>query len=233
MPAELALRIALAARELDAVDSAFLLRAVLAISGEPLSAVRMERVRVSRLRSRLQEQAAAAGLCLNLAERQLQRAVSLLRGRGVQIPELPLPAPCSYCEGDLHNSLRIAFASNQGERLDAGFANCARFLIYQVSAVACLLIDLREARPMQHPEQRLDARIELLKDCHLLYSTSIGGPAAAKLVRAGVQPLKVEQPVPARDIVIQLQQVLLGVPPPWLIKAMAINKLSCQQGESA
>jgi hypothetical protein len=32
------------------------------------------------------------------------------------------------------DSIRIACASNRGERLDGHFGSCARFLIYQVSA---------------------------------------------------------------------------------------------------
>jgi nitrogen fixation protein NifX len=233
MPAELALRVALAARELDAVDSALLLRAVLAITGEPLSAVRMERVRIARLRTRLQEQAACSGIDLVLAERQLQRAVSLLRGRGVQMPQLPLPVPHGYREGELHDSLRIACASNRGECLDGCFANCARFLIYQVSATADLLIELRAPLSESRAQDRLDARAELLNDCHLLYTLSIGGPAAAKVVRAGIHPLKVDRAVPAREIIGQLQQVLAGAPPPWLVKAMEADKPGRLHGEWA
>ena len=47
-----------------------------------------------------------------------------------------------------------------------------------------------------------------IKDCHLVYVQSIGGPAAAKVVRAGAHPVKIAKAAPARDILAQLQQSL-------------------------
>ncbi len=228
LPAALALRIALAARELEGVDTARLLRAVLAVTGEPITVTRLDRVRVSRLRARLLEQACAHDSALVLGERQLQRAVSLLRGRGVRMPEIPLPVPEAYRDGDLRDSVRIACASDQGECLDGSFGTCARFLIYQISPSASRLIDLREpAQPRAAEQDRLAQRAELLQDCQLLYTLSIGGPAAAKVIRAGVHPIKIAGPAPVRDIVAELQRVLATAPPPWLAKAMSAGRAHC------
>lgn len=51
---------------------------------------------------------------------------------------------------------------------------------------------------------------------------SIGGPAAARVVNAGIHPLKRPQ---AGDIPVlplrELQQVLGGEPPPWLARSSA------------
>ncbi|OCR22533.1 protein NifY [Pseudomonas syringae] len=220
LPAHLALRIALAAREIKGMDSARLLRAVLAVTGEPITASRLEKLRLSRLRARLLIPTEGSAQPQAINERQLQRAVSLLRGRGVQMPQEPLPTPEAYRDGDLRDSVRIACASNQGECLNGSFGNCARFLIYQISPKASRLIALREPAPVQEEEDRLVRRAALLHDCQLLYTLSIGGPAAAKVIRVGVHPIKVAAPVPAREIVEELQRILASAPPPWLAKAM-------------
>lgn len=212
LPAHLALRIALAARELSGVDTAQLLRSLLAITGEPITEARLDKLRLNRLRAQLQ--------AAHVGERQLQRAVSLLKGRGVQMPEEPLPVVEAYRDGDLRDSVRIACASDSGERLDGSFGACNRFLVYQISPTASRLIDLREPGPVAEDEDRHAKRAELLHDCQLLYTLSIGGPAAAKVIRRGTHPVKVLQALPAREIVEELQQVLASAPPPWLAKAM-------------
>lgn len=221
LPAHLALRIALAARALKGMDTARLLRVVIAAVGEPITETRLRKLRASRLRKRLHEEA-ANGPPFLFTERQLQSALGLLKGRGSQMPEEPLPVPRACREGDMENAVRIACTSNSGERLDGIFNTCARFLIYQVSPDESRLIDLREPGPVQRNEDRHARRAQLLQDCQLLYTLSIGGPAAAKVVRAGVHPVKVSKPLPAREIVEELQRVLASAPPPWLAKAMGI-----------
>ncbi|MGB1110107.1 MAG: dinitrogenase iron-molybdenum cofactor biosynthesis protein, partial [Gammaproteobacteria bacterium] len=62
--------------------------------------------------------------------------------------------------------------------------------------------------------------------CQLLYVASIGGPAAAKVVRAGVHPIKLppNAEVPEADTLLEgLQVTLSGNPPPWLAKAMGAS----------
>ena len=69
------------------------------------------------------------------------------------------------------------------------------------------------------------ARSEMLSDCQIVYVQSIGGPAAAKVVRAGVHPVKVPLPVPAAEALARLQAVL-DAPPPWLAKIMGVEAKS-------
>lgn len=54
---------------------------------------------------------------------------------------------------------------------------------------------------------------------------SIGGPAAAKVVRAGVHPVKIPGSSPARETLVRLQAVL-DAPPPWLAKIMGVDAAS-------
>jgi nitrogen fixation protein NifX len=125
---------------------------------------------------------------------------------------------------DLSGSIRVAFCSNDGERLDGHFGSCLRFLIYQVAAHEARLIALREAPAAAGPlrgEANIMQRVNLISDCHLLYVLSIGGPAAARVVNRGVHPLKQDAAGPIRERLDALRQVLADGPPPWLARIIA------------
>ena len=126
-----------------------------------------------------------------------------------------------YQPGELPGSLRVAFCSNDGERLDGHFGSCLGFLIYQVTEREARLIALRDAPVPAGPlrgEENIMQRVNLISDCHLLYVLSIGGPAAARVVHRGVHPLKRAQAGPIRQELDALRAVLVNGPPPWLAR---------------
>ena len=138
-----------------------------------------------------------------------------------------VPAPHPYSDGDMPRSVRVACASNNGEMLDGHFGSCARFLIYQVSPAETRLVDVRSglrtggAEDETPHEDKTADRVDLVRDCELLYVVAIGGPAAAKVVNAGVHPVKFPGGKHVSEVLCPIQQVLGGTPPPWLAKAMA------------
>ena len=209
---EIALRIALAAQELEGTDAAGLLNVLTELTGLPPSAEKLAKLKPKQLR-----QAAGGELAGGDAE-SLKTACAILRGE--RMHEAPLPEAEPYREGDLPNSLRVACASNDGELLNGHFGSCRYFLIYQVSADEVRLVDVR---PTEGPERKDDKnayRAELIRDAQVLFVASIGGPAAAKVVRAGVHPIKHPQGGEARDKISELQRKIACSPPPWLAKAM-------------
>ncbi len=212
---EIALRIGLAARLLPEVDARVLLRALLEIMGEPITAAKLSRLRIGRLKT------AANGALADVDSGTLQQTLALLKGQGVERAPEPLPMIEAFLPGDLPGSVRVACASNGGESIDGHFGSCARFLIYQVGPEHMRLIDIREPGAVPESEDRNAYRAQLLADCRVLYTISIGGPAAAKAVRAGLHPIKLSEAAPARDTLARLQMVLAQeLPPPWLQKAM-------------
>ncbi|MDJ0741798.1 MAG: dinitrogenase iron-molybdenum cofactor biosynthesis protein [Xenococcaceae cyanobacterium MO_167.B27] len=128
-----------------------------------------------------------------------------------------------YQEGDMPNSIRIAVASNTGEQLDGHFGSCHRYLIYQLSAEEIKLIDARSAIEADLQEDKNGFRVDLIKDCPVLYVVSIGGPAAAKVIQAYIYPMKVEQGGSAREILADLQKAIRTSPPPWLAKILGVG----------
>jgi nitrogen fixation protein NifX len=215
MTREAALRIALAAKALD--DSNGVHGLVHALSdklGLPLTENKLSAITVDDLRE-----------IFTVDPERCKSAVRLLWGEGVIGSDIPMP---DGAEDDMPRSIRVACASNRGEDLDGHFGSCERFLIYQVAPGGIRLIATRSTLNADHAEDRNASRAELINDCQLVYVQSIGGPAAAKVVRAGVHPVKIAQSVPARECLAQLQ-VTLNSPPPWLAKVMGVKAASLEK----
>jgi nitrogen fixation protein NifX len=218
---EAALRIGLAARELN-VSPRELTLALAEKIDLPLTENKLAACSVEVLRASMDGE---GGICI--AEKEdLKRAVRILWGVGVTASDLP--ALQAYQEGDMPGSVRLACASNTGELLDGHFGSCERFLIYQVSATAHRLIDMRSTLETEDAEDKNVARTDLIKDCQLVYVQSIGGPAAAKVIRASIHPVKIPQAVSAREYAEKLS-TSLQTPPPWLARVMGIAPPSLER----
>jgi nitrogen fixation protein NifX len=212
---EAALRIGLAARMLPDTDSAELMQVLVQALGLPLTEDKLAQITVRTLRS------AADSRYGNVAMPAMKAAMDCLWGKTtptVDDPDVPKPVP--YKAGDMPGSIRVAIASNSSENLDGHFGSCLRFLIYQVAADELRLVDVRRASTDGEGIDKNADRATQLDDCQLLCVVSIGGPAAAKVVKAGVHPIKYPHGGEARAILADLQQVLAGSPPPWLARIM-------------
>ncbi len=223
MTREAALRIALAARELPGVSAAGLVTALAERLGLPLSETKLAMVTVTDLREILAGDHADESCIVGVEHDALKSAVRLRWGEGVTHSELPVLD--AYSDGDMPGSVRVACASNNDELLDGHFGSAERFLIYQVSTAEIRLIEVRPALEADHAEDRNAARATLIGDCQVAYFQSIGGPAAAKVVRAGVHPVKIAKAAPARETLTRLQAALAS-PPPWLAKVMGVTAAS-------
>lgn len=220
---EAALRIALAARALNALDVKALVGALVERYELPLTENKLGKITVEELRHILAGDFAEQGCHVGVSPDALKEAVRLLWGQGVEGSDLP-PIE-AYVAGEMPGSIRVAVASNRGENLDGHFGSCDYFLVYQVSPTAIKLVDVRSTLEADQADDKNMSRSALINDCQLVYVQSIGGPAAAKVVRAGVHPVKMPNGGTARDTLTQLQSRLLA-PPPWLAQIMGVPATS-------
>ena len=218
---EAALRIGLAAKVLPGVDTRRLLSALVDKIGEPLTEKRLCKITVTDLKTGLSSlDGEVDGEDTAIGMELLKLAVRYLWGEETGIPYLP--EQVAYSDGDMPESIRVAMASNAGEYLDGHFGSCPHFLIYQVSTKEIRLIDIRMTHGATSAEDRNGFRADLCKDCHVMYVQSIGGPAAAKVVRTGIYPMKVPQGGKAPEVLANLQTVMADKPPPWLAKILGV-----------
>ncbi|MEO5364822.1 MAG: dinitrogenase iron-molybdenum cofactor biosynthesis protein [Magnetococcus sp. WYHC-3] len=214
---ELALRIGLAGRELPGVANGILVQALTCCLGTPFTAEKFAALRPGDLQLAL-----AQGGAAEVAPSQVGSAVARLqRPSGVSHGEDPVKASPPRAAG----AVRVACASNLGENLDGHFGSCARFLVYDVTATAVTPVQARSCFALNRGDEndRNAARVAMIRDCQLLCLQSIGGPAAARVTRAGLMPLKFPDGGPIPDILESLRQKLAQSPPPWLAKCMAVG----------
>lgn len=225
---EAALRIALAARALNGLDVRALVGALVEKLESPLTEAKLGTLTVEDLRVILAGDFAEQGCHVGVEGEALKEAVRLLWGQGVENSDFP--AVDAYTDGDMPGSLRVAVAANRGETLDGHFGSCERFLVYQVSPEQIKLIAIRTTVEADTAEDKNAARSALINDCQIVYVQSIGGPAAAKVVRAGVHPVKKPEGGKARLVLIELQG-RLSSPPPWLAQIMGVPSASLARFE--
>ena len=210
---EIALRVALAARVLPDIDAAQLLKVLDELVELPPTKDSLSTITVKQLKA--VEAAELGGVGIET----LKEALAYLKGDKGLGQEV-LPEIQTYKEGDMPGSIRVACASNRKDELDGHFGSCARFLVYQVDSDEIRLIDIRPTNGPQARDDKNAYRAGLIDDCQVLFVASIGGPAAAKVVKAGVHPIKHPAAGPACERIADLQSVLASAPPPWLAKVM-------------
>lgn len=222
---EVALRIALASRLFPELSLTEFIEALHTYIGDALDETSLGRITVTNLKTALGqtyeldgeehgEDADAADIAA------FKKAVRILWGELDEIDQLPPIEP--YRDGNMPNSIRVAVASNNQELLDGHFGSCLRYLIYQLSADEMRLIDIRSALGADASDDKNAFRVRLIRDCPVLYIVAIGGPAAGKVVQAGIYPIKKEAGGAARVMLSELQQALTTSPPPWLAKILGV-----------
>lgn len=215
-----ALRIALAGKTLAEVDTRALTLRLAEKLGLPVTEEKLAGITVADLKALLTGEESVEP---DIEMASIKLAVRYLWGENGDDADVPKPE--SYTEGEIPDSLRVAVASNTAANLDGHFGSAPRFLVYQVGKTAIKLVDVRPTLIADDAEDKNVARSELINDCQLVYVQSIGGPAAAKVVRAGVHPVKIPAAGPATDTLVKLQAVL-DAPPPWLAKIMGVEAKS-------
>ncbi|MPR11307.1 nitrogen fixation protein NifX [Microvirga tunisiensis] len=126
-------------------------------------------------------------------------------------------------------ALRVAIVTQDMKGLNAHFGSAKRFAVYDVTpdawnfveAVAFDDVSDESGKHRTEGDDRITPKVEALKGCHLLFCLAIGGPSAAKLVSAKIQPVKVPQSQSIEDVLSRTQTMLRTAPPPWLRKVLA------------
>lgn len=217
-----ALRIALAGRALPDIGVGTLIEALVERLGKPLTLEALSRITVTDLKTGLGSvDGEEDGEDIGIGLEAMKLAVRILWGETEDDDTLPAPLPYST---ELPGSIRVAISSNSGTNLDGHYGSCLRYLVYQVSADELRLIDIRSAAAADLADDRNAFRAALISDCQVLYVVSVGGPAAAKIINAGIYPIKKIEGGEAETILRDLQHVMRSSPPPWLAKILGIGE---------
>lgn len=218
---EAALRVALAARAMPNATLPRLLGLLQRCLGHEIDEDKLRQVTVTMLKTGFASaDGEEDGEDIGIGLEAMKLAVRILWGETQGDDSMPRIE--AYEDGDMPGSVRVAIASDQGDTLSGHFGSCLRFLVYQVSPTATRLVDIRDTMDAEFAPDKDLWRAQLIGDCHVCYVVSIGGPAAAKVIRADVYPIKVPDGGPALEILAQFQQAMVNSPPPWLLKILGV-----------
>jgi nitrogen fixation protein NifX len=125
--------------------------------------------------------------------------------------------------------LRVAIATQDLHSLNAHFGSARRFAIYDVTPETGRFVEahafgeVSDETGAHNPsgDDKIGQKVAALAGCNLLFVLAIGGPAAARVVGAGIHPVKLAAPESIESILGRIQTMIRGNPPPWLRKAMA------------
>jgi nitrogen fixation protein NifX len=130
--------------------------------------------------------------------------------------------------------MKVGFATTDGINVDEHFGRAGKFAVYEMTPAEYRFLEMRqfadgmdfeimESRGTgQEHDDLIDAKVGKMSDCKIIYLTEIGGPAAAKLVKKGIMPVKVKEPIAIIESMDRLMATYKSSPPPWMKKAMNV-----------
>lgn len=117
--------------------------------------------------------------------------------------------------------MKVAFSSTNSTDIDAHFGQCPFFTIYEIKDNNYSLFEIRKVEEESLNElNRIEARVDLIKDCKLVFITQIGPTAAAKVTNKKIMPVKVNHGTAIFEQMEKLVTMFRTKPPIWLAKAM-------------
>ena len=128
--------------------------------------------------------------------------------------------------GQQEHLLRVGFASTDMKHVNQHFGTTKSLVIFGVNPDNAQLIEAIGFDYLGHDENegKLSEKIEALTDCVAVYLEAIGSSAAQKLLRTGVQPVKVHDGAEIEELIKYLQDEMLQGPSTWLAKAIERHK---------
>ncbi|WNS43443.1 nitrogen fixation protein NifX [Paenibacillus sp. MMS20-IR301] len=131
--------------------------------------------------------------------------------------------------------MKIAFATDDGNRVNAHFGQSPMFAVYNVTKAGAELIELRKLPAVLNQDEagKIDSRLEAVGDCTLIFIMQIGASAAARVTRRKIMPVKVPPGSPIDEQLKRLVEMLQGKPPMWLAKVLRAEEENGSEGGDA
>jgi nitrogen fixation protein NifX len=110
-------------------------------------------------------------------------------------------------------TIRVAFATNDNENIDAHFGSAKQFNVYDISSDGFDITTI-----IKIDDKDTDKTVALLEGCDIVYFVNIGPTAAAKIINSGIFPIKYKEVVGIDEELKKLVSMLNTNPPPFIKK---------------
>lgn len=125
--------------------------------------------------------------------------------------------------------MKVGFCSTDGVTVNEHFGRTEKIFVYDVRLASAELIEeriVKKAQPTRDLLDAIDEKIERIKDCKIVYFTEIGGPAAAKLIKNNMFPVKTDATLSINETINMLQKSFEN-PPVWIKKILREENEIC------
>ncbi|MFZ1828191.1 MAG: NifB/NifX family molybdenum-iron cluster-binding protein [Candidatus Competibacteraceae bacterium] len=131
-------------------------------------------------------------------------------------------------------TIKAAFATSDRHRVDQHFGAASGILIYAVTPEQATMMEFAQFGQLDQDrhEDKLAAKLALLRGCAVVYCEAVGGSAIQQLLTAGVQPLRVEPGTSIPFLLAELQAALHGGAPAWLNRSIARQRQPQEPAEA-
>lgn len=121
--------------------------------------------------------------------------------------------------------MKVGFATTDNILINDHFGWAKKFAIYNVDENSFSFLEFREFEEEDDETEKIENKISKLNDLKIIFVESIGGTAAAKVVKSGIHPVKSKPSDTISSVLEDLQRVLSLNPPPWLKKIIIKDKI--------
>lgn len=113
--------------------------------------------------------------------------------------------------------MKVAFATKDLNNIDEHFGWAKQFAVYEINKNGFVLSDVVKTQEgVDLEDEKINSKIDAIKDCSIVYCQAIGPTAAAKVIKNHIHPIKIEKEMSIEDALVSLQTMLNGNPPPWI-----------------
>jgi nitrogen fixation protein NifX len=120
----------------------------------------------------------------------------------------------------------IAFASSDGLSVNQHFGWSKSFELYRVTSESAEYIKTLDSSQdaIEDEHEKLAYKIGTVKEADIMFCSQIG-PTASKMVLASkIYPMRAAENELIDESIKKLQELLLGNPPPWLLRIVHTTK---------
>jgi len=114
--------------------------------------------------------------------------------------------------------MKVGFATNDNILINEHFGWAKNFAIYEINRDGFKFLENRYFEEEAEELNKIDKKIEGLRDLKIIFIESIGGTAAARVVKSGIHPVKSKPGEKIENVMRNLKAVITKNPPPWLKK---------------
>jgi nitrogen fixation protein NifX len=120
----------------------------------------------------------------------------------------------------------IAFASSDGISVNQHFGWSKSFELYRVTEQSAEFLKTLDSSQdgIEDEHEKLAYKIGTVKEADIMFCSQIGPTASKMVLAAKIYPMRAGENERIDEAIKKLQELLLGNPPPWLLRIVHTTK---------